>query len=172
MVVNSPVNFKRVSVTNDTVATAIVVSPTQVLIHGLKAGSVTLLLWNEQEQLQSFELQVIQIPMELESLRATMGRLLPGENVQVSQSGSSVVLTGIVSNAAVVDQAIALAKTENPNVVNLLGIPKMDQVVLLQVKFAEIDRNTSQQLGINLFSTGALNTMGAISTQQFSPPST
>lgn len=170
MVVNSPVNFKRVSVTNETVATAIVVSPTQVLIHGVKAGSITLLLWNEQEQLQSFELQVVQIPMELESLRATMGRLLPGENIQVSQSGSSVVLTGTVSNTAVADQALALAKTENPNVVNLLGTPKMDQVVLLQVKFAEIDRNTSQQLGVNLFSTGALNTIGAVSTQQFSPP--
>jgi pilus assembly protein CpaC len=96
--------------------------------------------------------------------------VLPGENVQVSQSGASVVLTGTVSSAAVIDQAVAVAKTETPNVVSMLGTAKMNQVVLLQVKFAEVQRNAAQQLGLNLFSTGALNTPGTISTQQFSAP--
>src|SRR5262245_10450880 len=50
IVVNSPDPFKRVSVTDDTVASALVVSPNQLLIHGLKPGSVTLLVWGEQEQ--------------------------------------------------------------------------------------------------------------------------
>src|SRR5262249_2580338 len=38
------------------------------------------------------------------------------------------------------------------------------------VKFAEVDRTKLQQFGINIFSTGAANTIGAISTQQFTPP--
>jgi pilus assembly protein CpaC len=172
LVVNSPEALKRVSVTNDQIATAIVLSPNQILIHGIKPGNISLMLWNEQEQVQSFELQVLTGPMDLEPLRATLRRVLPGENIQVNQSGASVVLTGTVSSASVVDQAVAVAKTETPNVVSLLGTAKMSQVVLLQVKFAEVQRGAVRQLGLNLFSTGALNTPGTISTQQFSAPST
>ena len=44
-------------------------------------------------------------------------------------------------------------------------------MVLLQVRFAEVDRSLSKELGINIFSSGAGNTFGAASTQQFGPPS-
>jgi pilus assembly protein CpaC len=43
--------------------------------------------------------------------------------------------------------------------------------VMLQVKFAEVDRSAIQQLGVNIISTGAANTIGTISTGQFAPPS-
>src|SRR5206468_9911197 len=52
-------------------------------------------------------------------------------------------------------------------VVNLLQVTENRQVVLLQVKFAEVDRAAIAQYGLNLFSTGAANTPGAIGTQQF-----
>jgi pilus assembly protein CpaC len=41
------------------------------------------------------------------------------------------------------------------------------QEVLLQVKFAEVDRSALTQLGINFISTGAANTIGTITTGQF-----
>jgi len=46
-----------------------------------------------------------------------------------------------------------------------------EQQVLLEVKFAEVDRTKLQQLGFN-FLSGAGNTLSAINTQQFSPPTT
>jgi pilus assembly protein CpaC len=171
-VLNSAEVIKRVSVTNDQVATAIVISPNQILIHGLKAGTVSLLLWNEQDQVRAFDLQVLAAPMNLEPLRATLSRVLPGQDIRVSQSGSSVVLTGTVTSTAVAEQAASVAKTEAGNVVSLLATqPPANQVVMLEVKFAEVQRNAVQQLGANIFSTGALNTPGTISTQQFSSPS-
>jgi pilus assembly protein CpaC len=48
--------------------------------------------------------------------------------------------------------------------------PVHEQQVLLEVKFAEVDRSKVQQFGINLFSTGAANTVGTVSTGQFTPP--
>ncbi len=172
MVVNSAEVLKRVSVTNEDIAQAIVVSPNQVLIHGIKPGRVTLLLWNEQEQVRAFELEVQLAPIDLNSLRATLSKLLPGEKIQISQSGSSIVLTGTVSSAAIADQASSIAKTEAASVVSLLSTPQMDQIVMLEVKFAEVDRNAAQQLGANVISTGALNTPGALTTGQFAPPTT
>ena len=41
------------------------------------------------------------------------------------------------------------------------------QEVLLQVKFAEVDRTAVTQLGINFLSTGAANNIGTITTGQF-----
>jgi pilus assembly protein CpaC len=40
---------------------------------------------------------------------------------------------------------------------------------MLKVRFAEADRAKVAQFGFNLFSTGATNTIGTVSTQQFGP---
>jgi len=44
--------------------------------------------------------------------------------------------------------------------------------VLLRVRFAEVNRTITTELGLNLISTGAANTRGAISTGQFPAAST
>src|SRR5258708_19762555 len=44
------------------------------------------------------------------------------------------------------------------------------QQIRLKVRLASVDRNASKQLEINIFSTGAANTIGTVTTGQFSPP--
>jgi pilus assembly protein CpaC len=53
---------------------------------------------------------------------------------------------------------------------SLIVAPVHEQQILLEVKFAEVDRTKLQQIGLNIFSTGAANTIGSITTQQFTPP--
>ncbi len=161
--------LQRVSVTDPTIASTVIVSPTQILVHGLKAGSGTLILWDSQDRPQVFDLTV---DFDVSSLRETMRAMFPGEPLQVAQSGGSLVLTGNASSKAVSDRAAALAATMSPAVVNMVQTTEAAparQAVLLQVKFAEVNRAAIQQLGMNLFSTGATNTLGAVSTQQFGP---
>jgi len=161
--------LQRVSVTDPTIASTVIVSPTQILVHGLKAGSGTLILWDSQDRPQVFDLTV---DFDVSSLRDTMRAMFPGEPLQVAQSGGSLVLTGNASSKAVSDRAAALAATMSPAVVNMVQTTEAAparQAVLLQVKFAEVNRAAIQQLGMNLFSTGATNTLGAVSTQQFGP---
>lgn len=169
LVLNTGEPIKRISVTNEDIVAAIIITPTQVLIHGIESGIVTLILWNEQEELRSFDLHVQKIPMNLTPLRAAIGKMLPDQNINISQSGASLVLTGTVPTEAIAEHAEALAKTRADNVVNLLQVPPVNDTVLLEVKFAEVQRNATLQLGVNILSTGALNTPGSISTQQFSP---
>lgn len=164
LLITSQDAFVRVSVTDPTIATAVIVSPTQVLIHGLKAGSETLVLWDSRDQARSFNLVV---ELDINALKESITQMFPGETLQVMQSGSSLVLTGNVSSKAVADRAGALAGTMSPSVVNLVQITQGRQVVLLQVRFAEVDRTTLQQIGMTLFSTGATNTIGVIGTHQF-----
>ena len=170
VVVNSREFLKRVSVSDPTIASAVSISPTQVLLNGLAPGKATLLLWNEQEQPIAYDLQV---ELDVVGLRDTMARVFPNENIQISQSGASIVLTGSASTKEVADRATAIAQTQSKSVVSLLGVllGTSEGQVLLQVRFAEVDRTAVQQLGINIFSTGVANTPGTVTTGQFSPPS-
>jgi len=164
LLITSQEDLQRVSITDPTIASAVVVSPRQVLINGLRAGSGTLILWDEQERPRSF---TISVELDINALRQSITQMLPGETVQATQSGAALVLTGNVSSKTASDRAAALAGTISPQVVNLITITEGRQVILLQVKFAEVDRSALQQLGINIFSTGATNTLGVVSTQQF-----
>jgi pilus assembly protein CpaC len=166
ILVNSPETLHRVSVTNSDIASATVVTPTQILIHGLKTGSVTLLLWDAQERPRSFNLTV---EFDAASIRNSFQQTFPNEQIAVAQSGASLILSGSVSAKPVSDQAAALGATFGAGVVNMLQVVENRQVVLLQVKFAEVDRSAILNAGFNLFNTGAGNTIGAIGTQQFSP---
>jgi pilus assembly protein CpaC len=164
LLITSQEPLQRVSVTDPTIASAMVVSPMQILIHGLKPGSGTLMLWDAHDRARNFNLTV---ELDTNSLRQSLRQMFPNENLQVAQSGGSLVLTGNASSKVVADRAAALAATVSPTVVNLLQAQDSRDVVMLQVKFAEVDRTAIMQAGMNLFSTGATNTIGAIGTQQF-----
>lgn len=167
LIVNSPEPLKRVSLSNPNVATALVLSENQVLINGSALGGATLTLWDQLERARSFELNVV---LDLPSFRETLDRVLPNQQIEVGQTGASLVLTGRVSSDAVAEQAEALAKTQAGSVVNLLEVLERREVILLQVRFAEVDREGLQELGLNIFSTGAAGTAGAVTTQQFGAP--
>ncbi|PYS53656.1 MAG: type II and III secretion system protein [Acidobacteria bacterium] len=164
LVINSGETLQRVSVTDPTIATAIIVAPNQVLIHGVLPGTVTLILWDDQNRTRTFNLTV---EIDVNTLSQTLSQVFPGENIRVAQSGGSVVLSGNTSSKDIADRAAALAASQAKSVVNLLLQVPGRQAVMLQVRFAEVDRSAVQQLGMNLFSTGALNTTGVISTQRF-----
>jgi len=156
--------LQRVSVTDPSIASAVIVSPNQIVLHGLKAGRGTLILWDANEVARSFDLTV---EVDTATLQESIRQTFPNENLQVRQSGGSVVLSGNASSKAVADRAALLAGTLSPTVVNIVTIAEGRQVVMLQVRFAEVNRASLQQLGMSLFSTGATNTIGAIGTHQF-----
>ena len=82
--------------------------------------------------------------------------------------GPPIVLSGHVSTEDVAKRAGELASAYSPKVVNVLTFgPVGSQEVLLQVKFAEVDRTAMTQLGVNFVSTGAANTLGTMTTGQF-----
>ena len=157
LLLKTPVRLKRVSVTDPTVADALVVTPTQVLVNGLSPGEVSLLIWDEVERSQSFDLRV---DVDITTASEEMHRLFPDERISVSPSRSAIVLSGHVTTEDVAKHAGALASAYSKNVVNVLTFgPVGAEEVLLEVKFAEVDRTALTQLGINVFSTGAGNTI-------------
>src|SRR5260370_8290474 len=58
LLINTTDRLKRVSVTDPDVADALVVTATQVLVHGRSPGEVSLLIWDEYDRSRSFDLRV------------------------------------------------------------------------------------------------------------------
>jgi len=165
LLINTTERLKRVSVTDPAVADALVVTPTQVLVNGLAPGEVSLLIWDELERSRSFDLRV---DVDITAASEEMHRLFPDEQINVTPSRNAIVLSGHVTTEDVSKHAGALASAYSKNVVNVLTFgPVGAEEVLLEVKFAEVDRSALTQMGINLLSTGAANTIGSTTTGQF-----
>jgi pilus assembly protein CpaC len=165
LLVNTQDRLRRVSVTDPAIADAIVVTPTQVLVHGRAPGEVSLLLWDEQERSRSFDLRV---DVDVTAVAEEMKRVFPEEKIEAEASRSAIVLSGHVATKEDADRAGSIAAAFSKNVINVLTFgPVGAQEVLLEVKFAEIDRTALTQLGVNLLSTGATNTIGNTTTGQF-----
>ena len=165
LLIKTQERLKRIAVTDPTVADAQVVTPTQILVNGIAPGEVSLLIWDEAERSQSFDLRV---DVDITAAAEEMHRLFPEERINVSPSRSAIVLSGHVTTEDVSKHAAALASAYSKNVVNVLTFgPVGAEEVLLEVKFAEVDRTAVTQLGANLFMPGLGNTVALSQTGQF-----
>ena len=168
LVITSPTKIKRVSLADPAIAEAIVVSPFQVLVNGKAPGGVSLLLWDEADQSQAFE---VSVDIDILGLTQKIHEVFPAEAVQVETSRDMVIVSGKVSSAALADKILEVVKAAAPKVTSLMEVPATpDAEILLEVKFADVNRTLESQLGINILSLPGAKNIGVISTQQFSPP--
>src|SRR4051794_10950947 len=165
LLINTTERLKRISVTDPAIAFAQVITPTQILVHGKSPGEVSLLIWDELERSRSFDLRV---DVDVSACSEEEHRVFPDEQISVTPSRAAIVLSGHVSTEDVAKRAGDLASAYSPKIINVLTFgPVGAQEVLLQVKFAEVDRSALTQLGVNFISTGAANTIGTVTTGQF-----
>ena len=168
LVISSPNRIKRVSLADPAIAEAIVVSPTQVVVNGKAPGGVSLLIWDEADQSQAFE---VSVDIDVLSLIEKIHEVFPNEQVQVETSKDVVMLSGHISSAGVADKILEVVKNSTPKVTSLMQVPSAPPgEILLEVKFAEVNRTSLQQLGINILSLPGAKNVGVIGTQQFAPP--
>jgi len=165
LLINTTEPIKRISVTDPAVAYATPITPTQILVHGRASGEVSLLIWDELERSRSFDLRV---DVDVSAAAEEEHRIFPEEQISVTPSRAAIVLSGHVTTEDVAKRAGELASAYSKNVINVLTFgPVGAQEVLLEVKFAEVDRSALTQLGANFFSTGAGNTIGTVTTGQY-----
>jgi len=165
LLINTTERLRRISVTDPAIASALPVTPTQILVHGKAPGEISLLIWDELERSRSFDLRV---DVDISACAEEEHRVFPDEQIVVTPSRAAIVLSGHVSTEDVAKRAGELATAYSPKVVNVLTFgPVGSQEVLLQVKFAEVDRTALTQLGVNFISTGAGNTLGTVTTGQY-----
>ena len=176
MIIDSTLPLVRISVGPGDIAEGTAISPRELLLSGKAPGVTSLIVWQEGGTRRFFDITVVAsrslTDRRIESTQRELERELPGQNVNLSFENETLFLRGTVKDLTSADRAVSIASTVGKTV-NLLyvDVPVPEAQILLRVKFASVDRSLSTTLGLNLFSTGATNTIGSIGTQQFSPPS-
>ena len=165
----------RVAVGLGDVAQASVITPTEIMVNGKTAGETSLIIWDDRGGRQFFNVTVripaSAIETSMDSIRRQLRTELPGQTLNLSSENGVIYLRGTVDDLTSSARAVQIASTAG-KVVNLLNVkvPAAKPQILLKVRIASVDRNKLQNMGINLFNLGLGNTLGGVTTTQFSPP--
>lgn len=165
IVINVQEPLTRVLSSNSEAVETMATSPTQVVVEGKAAGASSLILWGKDGHSQVLD---VVADIDIAGLRGAIEKTYPKEHIAIEADGPHLILTGMVSNGRMIEELGKMASVYSKDVVNSVQVPlSHDRQVLLEVKFAEVDRAKLSQLGVNIFSTGAGNTLGTTSTGQF-----
>jgi pilus assembly protein CpaC len=140
---------RSVFVADPVIADVQVPSPKAVFVLGKKTGTTTLYVLgaNNKTLLQ----RTVVVTRDMVSLRNLVSARFPNLNVQVGTGQGSLLLTGQVPNPADADaivQAVTPYLADKEVLINRMTIDRPLQVQL-RVRITEVDRNVTQQLGIN-----------------------
>jgi pilus assembly protein CpaC len=117
-----------------------------VYVLGKQLGTTNLTIYGAKRKLLAV-LDLV-VSFDVESLKAKLHDVLPGEVIEVRTVNGGILLSGKVSNETSLSDALAIAEQYAPkSVTNAMSVQGSQQV-LLQVKFAEVSRNVARQLGI------------------------
>ncbi len=167
-VVPVPFDITRIAVTNPAVADAVVVTPREVLVDGKGVGTTSLIIWGAATRIQ----YDVAVDPGVATLEQHFNALFPGEDIRVSVSDEAVILAGEVSSNNVVLRAgeIATGAYSKARVINLLSLPggTPSQQVMLQVRFAEVNRRALAEVGASFFSNRRVSSR--TTTQQYAAP--
>jgi pilus assembly protein CpaC len=144
-----------VFVANPDIADVQVPTPRSVFVLGKKAGTTTLYaLGAKNRQILA---RTVSVSTETASIQRLIDARFPRFGVTVTSAPGSLMVSGNVPTAADAD---AIVQTLQPylhdkeQLVNRLAIAHPVQV-LLRVRITEVDRNITQQLGINWSALGS-----------------
>lgn len=149
----------RISVGDASIADVMIVSPTEIYLLGKKVGSTNVFLWHSSGGVSTLD---VAVGADAGALQDLLAKLIPGEkNIQASSAGESLVLTGQVSDAMKVQQAVLVAQEfTGKKVLNMMTTNDLPQV-LIEVRIAEMDKSVADALGVQVqgsnFSFNMLN---------------
>ncbi len=104
----------------------------------------------------------VRVVFDNQGIKSALKSLLPNENIKVTVFRNSVFLSGKVSSATVIQNAVTIASqfvADAANVVNMMTVASGQQVVLM-VRVAEMDRNVRKNLAVNSTLTKIFSNLG------------
>lgn len=148
VVVEADMLFAELSVANPAIADIATLSERSIYVLGRAPGRTTMtLLGADGSLIANVEVQVIP---DVAELRERLGEILPGEPVEVRTANDGIVLSGTVGSSFAVDRAMELAERYAPGRISNLMMVGGQQQVMLQVRFAEMQRTVRQELSTSL----------------------
>jgi pilus assembly protein CpaC len=161
VIVESEIPFAELSIANPGIADISSLSDRSIYVLGKVPGMTTLTLLDAAGQLiTNVE---VRVSPDVTEFKERLTQILPGEKIEVRTANDGIVLSGTVSSAQKLNQAIELAARYAPDrVSNLMTVGGVQQV-MLKVRFAEMNRSVSKSLqsGLSITSQNGNTAIGA-----------
>ena len=152
VVVESDVPFTELSIANPGIADISSLSDRTIYVLGKEPGRTTLtLLGADGRLITNVE---IHVSPDMAEFKERLTQILPGENIEVRTANDGIVLSGQVSSIARLERALELARRYAPDRVSNLMVVGGTQQVMLQVRFAEMQRSVRKSLGARMGFSG------------------
>src|SRR3970282_1663874 len=135
VLLDAPFDIKRVSIARPETADVMVVSPRQMMVIGKTFGTTTLVYWSREEVANTVE---VIVGINLDLVREDLRKIAPGETIEVSAAGDTLVLTGTVGDNVVQSRLVEGARAHVKNIWNLLRVQKREGV-LRQGRVSEVN---------------------------------
>ncbi len=150
-VVTSDTVIDRAMVGNAAIADIVPISERSVYVLGKAMGTTSLTLYDRANRV--IAVMDVMVGPDIDGLRNELTELMPNEPVEARISNGQIVLHGMVSDVGAAAEAASIARIyAGDNVVNLLSLGGSQQV-MLEVRFAEVNRTIGEQLGSGLAAT-------------------
>jgi pilus assembly protein CpaC len=137
-------SFADVVIGDATVADVNLLTDHSLSILGKKIGTTRVTVYGTDKKLVGiFDIQVsfdvTQLSSEIERISGTSG-------IKVASINGRVYLSGTAPDAVTLDKAVMIARQFAPDPINTVKVLQQQQV-LLEVRFIEVDRTASRELG-------------------------
>jgi pilus assembly protein CpaC len=163
-VINTTRRYATVSVAQPDIAVVTPVSTTSFLVTAKSAGTTQIVVWDLSNATETID---VTVTFDLTGLSAQFKDMFPGADIKVSGANGQLILRGRVPTLQTAEQAQQAAAPYARNVINFLEVSGGQQV-MLQVKLAEVSRNATNALGVNLGFTDGTS-FGGSNIGQVSP---
>ncbi|EYD77850.1 Type II/IV secretion system secretin RcpA/CpaC, associated with Flp pilus assembly [Rubellimicrobium mesophilum DSM 19309] len=148
VVVESDVPFTELSIANPGIADISSLSDRTIYVLGKAPGRTTLTLLGADGQLISNV--EVRVTPDVAEFKERLEQILPGQGVEVRTANDGIVLSGTVDSIQDLDRALELANRYAPDRVSNLMTVGGTQQVMLQVRFAEMNRTVTKSLSSSL----------------------
>ena len=155
-------SFSDVVVADPDTADVVPLTDHSVSILGKKIGATRVSLYGEGKRLVG--LVDVEVAYDTVRLSAAIARQFPHARIRVSSLNGRLMLSGGAPDGVTVDKIMTFAKQFGPDVVNAIQVSSPQQV-LLAVRFIEVSRTASRELGIqwNVVGQTLTSTIGTAS---------
>lgn len=158
-VVTADTAIDRAMVGNAAIADVVPVSERSVYVLGKAMGTTSLTLYDRSNRV--IAVMDIDVGPDVDGLRTQLGELIPNQPIDARISNGSIVLSGMVTDPGAADRAFKIAAAyAGDKVVNLISVGGSQQV-MLEVRFAEVNRSVGQNLGVSGFGNSSNGNFGA-----------
>ncbi len=140
--------FNEVAVGTNNIADVVALSRTQFYVLGKAAGSTNVIVTDKDGSV--IDVYDVAVGHDIDGLKRKIYEIAPDEPVEVRAANDSILLSGTVDDAGKAASIVSIAERYAPGKVNnMIGVTGVQQV-MLEVRFAEVQRSALKDLGAQL----------------------